>query len=35
MGVADEVIYWGCNSGDVCDGSDGELLVGECVYVWG
>ena len=28
MGVADEVIYWGCNSGDVCDGSDGELLVG-------
>ena len=21
MGVPDEVIYWGCNSGDVCDGA--------------
>ena len=35
MGVADEVIYWGCNSGETCDGSDGELLVGECVYTYG
>ena len=35
MGVADEVIYWGCNSGKTCDGSDGELLVGECVYTYG
>ena len=26
MGVPDEVIYWGCNSGGVCDGSDGQLL---------
>ena len=35
MGVADEVIYWGCNSGDVCDGSDGQLLVQRCVYTYG
>ena len=35
MGVTDEMIYWGCNSGDVCDGSDGELLVQRCVYAYG
>jgi hypothetical protein len=35
MGVPDEVIYWGCNSGDVCDGSDGQLLVQRCVYTYG
>ena len=33
MGVADEVIYWGCNSGEVCDGSDGQLLVQSCVEI--
>ena len=33
MGVTDEMIYWGCNSGDVCDGSDGQLLVQSCVEI--
>jgi len=35
MGVTDEMIYWGCNSGDVCDGSDGQELVQRCVYAYG